>query len=104
MISFLVSCSVAVLRPKKLNPPRGGLHSPHVCAVCASQTMTTLCRNTRPSILDLGEGNSSQSSFSQQQKGKTDDEEWVTYPSCEGLIYTLVQGAPPSEVRCSISQ
>lgn len=29
------------------------------------------------------------------------EQEWVTYPDHEGVIYTLVPGAPPSDVRCS---
>lgn len=75
-------------------PPRGGLHSPRVGAVCASQTMTTLCRNRRGSIPVLDEETNSMSCFRRQAVRA--DEEWVTDPDREGVIYTLDPGAPPS--------
>lgn len=100
MIEWFISLYVVhILVYKSRLPPRGGLDSPREWAVCASQTMSTLCRDRRSSILDLEEETSSQSRFRRQEFRA--DQEWVTYPDREGLIYTLVPGAPPSEPRRS---
>lgn len=98
-LHFLVVKIIGYFIAKSGLPPCGGLHSPRVWAVCASQTMSTLCRTRRGSILHLEEESSSQSSLRGQQVRR--DEEWLTYPGHEGVIYTLPPGAPPSEVRRS---